>query len=94
MSRRRGTVEERRRKASLFQGKWETTAAPGVRIVLSANKRGNCMYCVYVRPLSTKYGVSGPNPLHCRTLGEADEIVAKLVRDAHAVAAAYALGVV
>jgi hypothetical protein len=94
MSRRKGTVEVRRRKAALFKGNWERTKAPGVEIVLSASKRGNCMYRVMVRPLSTKYGVSGPNPLFCRTLGEADETIAKLERDAHVTAAAIALGVV
>jgi len=93
MSRRRGTEEERRRKKALFNGGLEVTKAPHVAIKLTANKRGAGMYHVTVVRMSTVVQVAS-YPFSCRTLGEADELIAELERLAHAAAAAIALGVV
>jgi hypothetical protein len=93
MSRRRGTEEERRRKAALFTGAVESTIVHGVVIVLQATRRGRNCYCVMVK-VYAGFGVSGKLPCFCRTLADADAVIAKLEREAHIAAAAKALGVV
>jgi hypothetical protein len=92
MSRRKGTVEVRRRKAALFQGNWERTMLMGSSIILSARKNGKGNFIV---------AFSGTLPFHInksqrryfRTLGEADAFIKEVVREDAIKAAIRALGV-